>query len=97
MISEPDRGRRNWKDNTPPPQVDHTGDFMDDPNEQLWKHLRARGPELGDVYLQAGMGPARETLCVLVDGVAMSFKDARALDQGVITLKQIAQRLSKSH
>lgn len=60
-------------------------------NQQTWDSLRSKGYDIGDVYVQAGLGPAGGRMLVVINGVAMPFEDARALDRGVVTLDEIAQ------
>jgi hypothetical protein len=55
-----------------------------DPNEALWKSLREKGHRV-KVYVV-------DRMMVLVDGVEMTFDDAKALDRGWVTLEDIAQR-----
>jgi hypothetical protein len=56
--------------------------------------LRAKGFDVGEVYVQAGAGPAGGQMQIVIGGVAMSFADARALDLGIVTLDQITKRLA---
>jgi hypothetical protein len=60
-------------------------------NDELWVSLRGKGYDVGDVYVQAGVGPADGQIFVVISGVAMPFEDARALDRGIVTLDEIAQ------
>jgi len=53
--------------------------------------LRSKGFNVGDVYMQAAVEPAGGRMLVVVNGVAMPFEDARALDRGVVTLDEIAK------
>ena len=53
--------------------------------------LRAKGYDVGDVYIQAGAGPVGGQMRVVISGVAMPFADARALDGGIVTLDEIAK------
>jgi hypothetical protein len=55
-----------------------------DLNQDVWDRLREQGHTVGTPYGQQGGG-----LLVVVDKVAMSVKDARALAHGHITLAQI--------
>lgn len=57
---------------------------MTDPNEMLWKNLRGKGYSV-NVYVT-------DQMVVLVDGVEMTFDDARALDAGRVTLDELAKR-----
>ncbi len=41
--------------------------------------------------MQAAVEPAGGRMLVVVNGVAMPFEDARALDRGVVTLDEIAK------
>lgn len=59
-------------------------------NQELWDGLREKGFTIGDIYVQTGAGPQDGRMYVVVDSVAMSFADARALDRGVVTLSDIA-------
>ena len=59
-------------------------------NQQLWDSLRAKGFTVGDVYVQEGVGPQSGRMYVVIDGISMSFADARALDRGLVTLSEIA-------
>lgn len=60
-----------------------------DMNQDIWDRLREQGHVVGTPYAQAAGG-----LLVLVDDVAMSTKDARALAHGHVTLAQIRLRTS---
>lgn len=56
-----------------------------DLNQDVWDRLREQGHTIGTPYAQAGaLG-----LFVVVDEVAMSLKDARALAHGRRTLSEI--------
>ena len=57
-----------------------------DPNDDVWKTLRSGGHELGEPYIQEGGG-----LRVVVDGVAMSVRDARAVAEKRATVAQVAE------
>jgi hypothetical protein len=56
----------------------------------MWASLRGKGYDVGDIYVQAGVGPAAGRTYVVINGVAMPFEDARALDRGIVTLDEIA-------
>jgi hypothetical protein len=56
-------------------------------NQDVWDRLREQGHTIGTPYIKAGAG-----LCVVVDKVAMSIKDARALAHGRVTLLQITEQ-----
>jgi hypothetical protein len=56
--------------------------------------LRTKGYDVGDVYVQAGVGPAGGQMRIVINGVAMPFADARALDRGIVTLDEIAKHRS---
>ena len=56
--------------------------------------LRAKGYDVGDVYVQAGVGPAGGQMRVVINAVAMPFADARALDRGIVTLDEITKHRS---
>jgi hypothetical protein len=58
-----------------------------DLNQDIWDRLREQGHVVGAPYLQPGGG-----LFVVVDDVAMSSKDARALAYGHVTFAQINRR-----
>ncbi len=60
----------------------------DDPNEALWKSLRSKGHIL-NIYVV-------DRLLVMVDGVEMSFGDARAFNDGRVTLDELARRRAQS-
>ena len=60
-------------------------------NDELWASLRGKGYDVGDVYVQAGVGPVGGQMRVVINGVAMPFQDARALDRGIVTLDEIAK------
>ena len=60
-----------------------------DLNQDIWDRLREQGHAVGTPYVQAEGG-----LFVVVDAVAMSVKDARALAHGHITLAQIKLKTS---
>jgi hypothetical protein len=51
--------------------------------------LRADGHTVGEAYVQAGGG-----MLIVIDGVAMSFSDARAVSLGWVTVDQVAQARS---
>ena len=59
--------------------------------KQTWDALRSKGYNVGDVYMQAGVGPAGGQMRVVINGVAMPFEDARALDRGLVSLDEIAK------
>jgi hypothetical protein len=59
-------------------------------NQPLWDSLKAKGFAIGDFYVQAGAGPQGGRMYVVIDGVSMSFEEARALDRGIVTLNEIA-------
>ena len=63
-----------------------------DVNQATWDSLRAKGYSIDDVYLQAGAGPASGQMYVVINGVAMAFDDARALERGAATIDEIAAR-----
>jgi hypothetical protein len=58
-------------------------------NQDVWDRLREQGHAVGTPYVQQGGG-----LLVVVDTVAMSVKDARALAHGHLTLAQIQLKAS---
>lgn len=60
-----------------------------DLNQDVWDRLREQGHSVGTPYGKEGGG-----LFVVVDAVAMSVKDARALAHGHITLAQIQLKTS---
>jgi len=60
-----------------------------DLNQDIWDRLREQGHAVGMPYTQASGG-----LFVVVDDVAMSTKDARALAYGHVTIAQIKLRTS---
>ena len=60
-----------------------------DLNQDVWDRLREQGHTIGTPYIQEGSG-----LFVVVDAVAMSVKNARALAHGHITLAQIQSKSS---
>lgn len=62
-----------------------------DINQPTWISLLAKGYSIDDVYVQSGVGQAGGRMYVVVNGVAMPFEDARALDRGVVALDQIAK------
>ena len=62
-----------------------------DLNQPTWDSLGSKGFDVGDVYVQAGVEPVDGQMRVVVNGVAMPFDDARALDRGVVTLDEIAK------
>lgn len=61
-------------------------------NQRTWDSLRVKGYDIGDFYVQAGVGPAGGRMYVVVNGVAMPFADARALAEGIVTLEDIAKK-----
>ena len=61
-------------------------------NQPLWDSLRAKAFSVTDFYVQNGVGPQGGRMYVVIDGVAMPFADARALDCGVVTLDEIARQ-----
>jgi hypothetical protein len=65
-------------------------------HEELFASLRAKGYEIGDVYVQSGVGQTGAMMHVVINGVAMPFPDATALEQGIVTLEVISQRRSTS-
>ena len=63
-----------------------------DLNQQTWDSLRAKGYSVDDFYMQSAVGPVGARMYVVINGVAMPFDDARALDCGVVTLDEISRR-----
>ena len=62
-----------------------------DENHQIWDSLRSKGYDVDDFYVQSGVGPTGGRMYVVIDGVAMPFADAWALDRGIVTLDEIAK------
>lgn len=63
-----------------------------DLNQDVWDRLREQGHAIGTPYVQSGaLG-----LFVVVDDVAMSIKDARALAHGRRTLSEIKEQRGAS-
>ena len=60
-----------------------------DLNQDVWDRLREQGHTIGTPYTQAGV----VGLFVVVDEVAMSIKDARALAHGRRALSEIKEQL----
>ena len=58
-----------------------------DLHQDVWDRLREQGHAVGTPYVPVGGG-----LFVVVDEVAMSVKDARALAHGHVTLAQLKLR-----
>ena len=56
-----------------------------DVNQPTWNGLRAKGYSIDDFYVQSDVGQIGGRMYVVVNGVAMPFEDARALDRGVVT------------
>ena len=65
-----------------------------DGNQSLWDSLRSKGHVVGDVYVQSRVGQSGAQMYVVIDGVAMPFDDARALDRGLVTLDETAKHRS---
>ena len=65
-----------------------------DTNQPTWKSLRSKGFSINGFYVQLGVGPTGGRMFVVINGVAMPFEDARALDGGVVTIDQIAAHRS---
>ena len=65
-----------------------------DANQATWDSLRAKGYSIDDVYVQAGAGSTSGQMYVVINGVAMPFDDARALERGAATIDEIAGRRS---
>lgn len=63
---------------------------MMDPNQELWDRLRSNGHVISDFYVQTGVGPLDARMYVVIDEVAMSLENARALDRGSLTISGIA-------
>ena len=61
-------------------------------NKPTWDSLRSKGYDMGDSYVQAGVGPVVGRMYVVINGVAMPFDDARAIDRGIVTLDEIARQ-----
>ena len=57
-------------------------------------NLRSKRFSIDDFYVRAGVGPAGGRMLVVINGVAMPFEDARALDRGIVTLDEIAKHRS---
>jgi hypothetical protein len=64
---------------------------MLDLHQDVWDRLREQGHVIGVPYSQNGGG-----LLIVVDGVTMPIKDARALAHGRVTLVQIKERLNQA-
>ena len=64
-------------------------------NKPTWDSLRSKGYDVGDIYVQAGVGPAGGQMRVVINDVAMPFEDARALDRGRVTLDEIAKHRTR--
>ena len=71
------------------PTASYTSDM--DANQLTWDSLRSKSYSIDDFYVQSGVGPAGGRILVVINGVAMPFEDARALDRGVVTLDEIAR------
>ena len=67
-----------------------------DPNQELWDRLRSNGHVISDFYVQTGVGPLNARMYVVVDDIAMSFENARALDRGIRTIAGIASSAAHS-
>jgi hypothetical protein len=52
--------------------------------------LRAKGYSIDDFYIQSGVGSTGARMFIVISGVAMPFEDARALEQDLVTLDEIA-------
>jgi hypothetical protein len=68
-----------------------------DINEQLWKNLRDKGYQIGDIYVQTGAAKSGGLLHVVINGVAMPLADAAALDQGIVTFDEISRHRNQSN
>ena len=64
-------------------------------NQKLWDSLKAKGHTISDVYVQTAVGPQGGRMYVVVDGIAISFPEARALDHDVVTLTEIAEHAGR--
>jgi hypothetical protein len=60
-----------------------------DLNQDIWDRLREQGHAVGLPYVQPAGG-----LFVVVDDVAMSTKDARAIAHGHVTLAEVKLKAS---
>lgn len=63
-------------------------------NKPTWDSLRSNGYSIDDFYVQSGVGPVGGRMLVVVNGVAMPFEDARALNRGIVSLDEIAEHRS---
>jgi hypothetical protein len=59
--------------------------------------LRAKGYDIGESYVQTGVGHTGGVLYYIVNGVAMTEREAIALDEGRLTLEQIANQADGSN
>ena len=56
--------------------------------------LREKGFKTEQPYLQPEVGPLKGRMYVVVDGVAMTYRQAEALNRGKLTLAEIAAKNS---
>ena len=63
---------------------------MDDLMQDVWDKLRKNGHVLGDSYIQENGGQL-----IVVDGVAMSFREATAVAEERITVAEVARARGK--
>lgn len=61
-------------------------------HQQTWDSLRSKGFTISDIYVQSNVGPLGGRMYFVINDVAMSFDDARALDSSVVTLDEIARQ-----
>ena len=59
-------------------------------NKPTSDSLRSKGYSIDNFYVQSGIGPVGGRMLVVINGVAMPFEDARALDRGVVMFDEIA-------
>jgi hypothetical protein len=60
-------------------------------NQPTWDGLRTKGYSIDDFYVQTGVGQMGGRMYVVINGAAMPYADARALDRGIVTLEEIAK------
>jgi hypothetical protein len=63
-----------------------------DVNQSTWDSLRSKGYTIDNFYVQTGVGPLGARMLVVINGVAMSFHEARELDARRMNFGEIARQ-----
>jgi hypothetical protein len=61
------------------------------------ENLKKKGYNIGDSYVQTGVGPTGGVLYYVVNAVAMTWREVVALDEGRLTFEQIVNQAKRSN